>query len=88
MGPHKEYYDDQVFDRLKTLRPIALLRAKKICESGCCKGGVWVRFLFSPSDSWETSILDSAKGYSSYNKRKKLCGGGVWEGDTHVQCDK
>jgi RHS repeat-associated protein len=88
VGPHKEYYDDQVFDRLKTLRPIALLRAKKICESGCCKGGVWVRFLFSPSDSWETSILDSAKGYSSYNKRKKLFGGGVWEGDTHVQCDK
>lgn len=86
VGPHCTFYDDDVFKQLKTLREEAIQQAKEICETKCCKNGVWVRFQFSPSDNFGVRILDWLKGNSSRNKPARLVGGGIWEGDAHVKC--
>ena len=86
VGPHCTFYDDAVFEQLKALREKAIQRAREICETRCCKNGVWVRFKFSPSDNAGVKILDWLKGNSSRNKPARLVGGGVWGGDVHVKC--
>ena len=86
VGPHCTFYDNEVFEQLKTLREKAIQRAREICETRCCKNGVWVRFKFSPSDNAGVKILDWLKGNSSRNKPARLVGGGVWGGDVHVKC--
>ena len=86
VGPHCTFYDNAVFEQLKTLREEAIQRAREICETRCCKNGVWVRFKFSPSDNAGVKILDWLKGNSSRNKPARLVGGGVWGGDVHVKC--
>ena len=88
LGPHIEVYDDETFRKLKELREPAMRRAKDICKSGCCKDGVWIRYQFSPSDRFGIRILDWLKGNSLRNKPARLVGGGRWEGDTHVKCNK
>ncbi len=45
-----------------------------------------VRYQFSPSDNFGVRILDWLKGNSSRNQSSRLVGGGIWEGDTHVNC--
>ena len=86
VGPHCTFYDNAVFEQLKTLREEAIQRAREICETRCCKNGVWVRFKFSPSDNTGVKILDWLKGNSSRNKPARLVGGGIWGGDVHVKC--
>ena len=86
IGPLRTFYDDAVFERLMALREKALQRASAICETRCCKDGVWVRYQFSPSNNFGVRVLDWLKGNSSRNKPSQLIGGVVWEGDTHVKC--
>ncbi len=86
VGRHNTMYDDEVFEQLKASREIAMRRAKEICETECCKDGVWIRYQFSPSDEFGVRVLDWLKGNTSRNKPSRLLMGGVWEGDTHVKC--
>ena len=88
IGPHETYTDDEVFEKLKELHEQAKNKAKEICKTDCCKDGVWIRYQFSPHDTLSGRLRDWLKSYSSHRKPKDLVGGGKWEGDTHVPCEK
>jgi len=90
VGPHRKFDDSEIVQKLKQLHEMAKAKAEEICDTDCCKDGVWIRYAFAPHDTLKEKIIDSLKGYSSYNKPKDLVGkyAEKWEGDTHVPCEK
>jgi len=90
VGPHRQLDDSEVSQKLKQLHGIAKTKAEEICDTDCCKDGVWIRYAFAPHETIGGKITDRLKGYSSYNKPKDVWGKDAkkWEGDTHVPCKK
>jgi hypothetical protein len=86
VGPHEKTDDGATFEKLKELQKAAVeLAVNKICN--CCKKeGVWIRYVFSPSDKIPIRVADWVKGTPTRNKPTDLLGGEKWNGDENVPC--